>query len=168
MYLGPWSNIMGIPWKILFPMGIWHIWLATSFSELGVLDPKFYELCILKIPRLNNLWFQFIGDGSVLGNLGKAGGGGLIKDHEVNWIKGFVRSLGSTNSFAVELWALRDDLIPAEELRITSDCRNLSNMLMEQLLTDCRNLLRAIPTSEFSCADALAKFGAGSQSLCIF
>ena len=47
--------------------------------------------------------------GYVLGN-SSYGGGGLIRDHNGDWIISFSRSLGFTNSFIVELWALRDGL----------------------------------------------------------
>ena len=82
-----------------------------------------------------------------------------------------------------ELWALRDGLILAKELGLNNliselDAlsvvllmnNNTSNMLMEPLLTDCKNLLKAIPNKRVvyayqeanQCVDALAKLGATS------
>lgn len=55
-------------------------------------------------------WEKLNTNGLALGNPGKAGGGDLIRDHNGDWIIGFSRSLGSTNNFIVELWALRDGL----------------------------------------------------------
>lgn len=119
-------------------------------------------------------------DGSTLGNSGKAGGRGLIRDHQGNWIRGYAGRLGNTNSFITELQALRDGLAIAKELGINNlivemDAlnavmlmnNNSANLLMEHLLSDCRNLLNDIPSKRIvhtsqevnQCADALARFG---------
>ena len=55
-------------------------------------------------------WLRLNTDGSSLGNLGLAGGGGIIRDEEGNWIVGFARNIGITNNFQAELWGLRDGL----------------------------------------------------------
>ena len=80
-----------------------------------------------------------------------------------------------------ELWALRDRLLLAKELghnNLIVELDALSvvllmknstcNLLVEPLLTDCRNLLKAFPNPQVvhvyreanQCADALAKMGA--------
>ena len=43
--------------------------------------------------------------------LNAAGSGGLIRDDQGNWIEGFSRNIGHTNSFLIEIWALRDGLL---------------------------------------------------------
>ena len=119
-------------------------------------------------------------DGSALGNLGVASGGGLICDHNGDWIARFSRALGSTNSIIAKLLALRDGLTLAKELCLNSlivemdalsvvqlMSNNTINMLMEPLLSNCRNLLQAISNKRIEhvyreanqCADALAKMG---------
>ena len=56
-----------------------------------------------------------------MGSLGAAGGGGLICDHNGDWIAGFSRALSSTNYINIaELWALRDGLTLAKELCLNS------------------------------------------------
>ena len=55
-------------------------------------------------------WKKLNMDGASSGNLGLAEGGVVIRDEEGNWVIGYVRKIGSTNSFLVELWALRDAL----------------------------------------------------------
>ena len=55
-----------------------------------------------------------------MGSPGATGGGGLIRDHNGDWMAGFLRALGSTNSIIVELWALRDGLTLAKELCLNS------------------------------------------------
>ena len=126
-------------------------------------------------------WSRLNTDGSALGSLGKAGGGRLIRNHNGDWVAGFSRSLGCTNSFMAELWALRNGLILAKDLNLNSlivelDAKSVvqlmnsdsSNMLMEPLLTNCSTLLKAIPNKRVEhiyreaihCADALARIGA--------
>ena len=82
-----------------------------------------------------------------------------------------------------ELWALRDGLLLAKKLGLNNLIVELdalsvvllmnnstSNLLMEPLLTNCRNLLKAIPNKQVvhayreanQCANALAKLGATS------
>ena len=39
-------------------------------------------------------WYKLNIDGASLGNPGRAGGGGLIRDNLRNWFKGFSRSIG--------------------------------------------------------------------------
>ena len=89
-----------------------------------------------------------------------------------------------------ELWALRDGLLIAKEMGLSNLIieldtlsivvlmnNNTANLLMEPLLTDCRNLVREIPNKQIvhiyreanQCADALAKLGASSvDSFVIF
>ena len=55
-------------------------------------------------------WIKLNTDGSSNGNPGPAGGGGVICDHEWNWLWGFMRHIGSASSVMAELWALRDGL----------------------------------------------------------
>ena len=45
-----------------------------------------------------------------MGNPGRAGGGGIIRNDEGKWIKGYARAIGNTTSVAAELWALRDGI----------------------------------------------------------
>ena len=63
-------------------------------------------------------WFKLNSDGASQGNPGKAGGGGLIWDHQGMWIKGYIRRIGVVSSFAAECWALRDGLLLAIQLGI--------------------------------------------------
>ena len=130
-------------------------------------------------------WMKLNNDGSALGNPGKAGGGGLIRDHQGNWVRGFARAHGNTSSSITELWALRDGLEIAKDLGLNNlivemDALSIvllmnntkANLLMEPLLFDCRKLLAAIPNKRVvhtfceanQCADILARFGGSSIS----
>ena len=87
----------------------------------------------------------------------------------------------------IELWALRDGLVLAKEMRLNNLIIELDalsvvilmnngyeNLLIKSLLTDCRNLLKEIPNKRVihtyreanQCVDALAKLGV--QSLANF
>ena len=113
------------------------------------------------------------------------GVGGLIRNHDGNWVQGYARGLGHTSSFMAELWTLRDGLILAREmglnnliieldaLTVVTLMNNVSaNLLMEPLLTDYRNLLKEISNKRVihtyrennQCADVSAKLGVQSLS----
>ena len=55
-------------------------------------------------------WHKLNTDGSSLGNLGRTGGGGIIRNANGEWVGGYARAIGITTSTAAELWALRDRL----------------------------------------------------------
>ena len=126
-------------------------------------------------------WAKLNSDGSALGNPGRAGGGGVIRDHNGKWLKGYTRSLGCTNSCMAELWALRNGLLLARDMGLNNliieldvlsvvllMINNTPNLTLEPLLNDCRNLVREIPNKQIThifreanqCADAMAKLGA--------
>ena len=48
-------------------------------------------------------WHKLNTDGASLGNPSKAGDGGLIRNSEGGWIKGFSRAIGYTTSVMAEL-----------------------------------------------------------------
>ena len=91
-----------------------------------------------------------------MGNLGKAGGGGVIRDHRGCWVQGFARKIGNTSNVIAEFWALRDGLTTAAQLGLTNlevemDAKIVidlvlsnanSNCAYSSLLNDCRSLLR--------------------------
>nr|POF19331.1 putative ribonuclease h protein [Quercus suber] len=55
-------------------------------------------------------WYKLNTDEASCGNPRRAGGGGVIRGSAGNWIKGFVRYIGSTTSIIAEFRALRDGL----------------------------------------------------------
>ena len=205
-----------IPWKILFPFAVWQLWLHRNgfIFSTGVIDMKFILLCVGKstefsaiVPNLQpkpprtsisfkweppeSGWIKLNIDGASNSNLGRAGGGGLLRNSDDNWIRGFSRSMGTCSSLMVELWALKDGLYLAKELGFSSiyievDAKlivgllfnpSCVNLVMEPLLFDCRNLLqdftnlvvRHVFREANQCADTLAKIGLHlSQSFVTF
>ena len=131
-------------------------------------------------------WVKLNMDGSTIGNSRLVGGGGLICNEHGDWVMGFAISLGITFGVMVELWSLKDGLMLASQLRISSICVELdaelivllltnysiNNLMLEPLLYDCRTLLKKFHSSTIhhifreanQCADALAKFGATLSS----
>ena len=55
-------------------------------------------------------WIKLNTDGVANSVLGRAGGGGILRDCVGNWIGGFARFLGNCSSLMAELWALKDGL----------------------------------------------------------
>ena len=129
---------------------------------------KEYFYCMSKVKKLaskvpisvswtkpSSGWHKLNTDGAFLSNPGKASGGGLIRNCQGNWIKGFSRSIGFTTSVMAELWALRDGLYLAIQLGINFlevelDAKvivkmlnniDYSNKKYSPMLHDCRSLL---------------------------
>ena len=130
------SNSM--PWKILFAFTVWNLWKHRNrvVFENSVLNPRLHSTCIKQAvdyfycirkstyaKRWSSVqvqwtkpeagWCKLNTDGASLGNPRKAGGGGLIRDHRGEWLKGFSREIGSTTNVIAEFWALRDGLLLA-------------------------------------------------------
>ena len=60
------------------------------------------------------IWFNSLhklnSNGSSMGNLGSAKGGGHISDANESWVSGYARAIGYTSCVAIELWALKDGI----------------------------------------------------------
>lgn len=65
-------------------------------------------------------WHKLNINGASLGNPSIAGIGGLIRDDQGRWFKGFTRSVGSATSVTAKLWALRDVLLWQKNIGIDS------------------------------------------------
>ena len=109
--------------------------------------------------KLSNGWRKLNVDGASMGNLGQAGGGGLLRDESENWIGGFARRIGIANSFTAELWTLRDGLLLCQQLNVQAviielDAKTIvdafnhqakSNTVVSSIMEDCRHLVTQIP-----------------------
>ena len=168
------------PWKTSFLFAIWHIWKYRNniafhnktiqqnlgheifreameyehYVKLPKIDPK-QVVKRIRWEKLEVGWVRLNSDGSLSGNLGPAGSGGLIQNGEGDWVCGYARNIGITTSFAVELWGLRDGLLqclnlhlPAIEIEIDAksivDLLNnpkVANNVVSPLVDDCRYLI---------------------------
>ena len=149
----------GIRWGILFSFGVWILWLHRNrvlFRNERVQDnlkpsvlAKVVEFAYIGInEKLNTThrsiqvrwtkpplsWHKLNLDGSSIGNSGRAGGGGLIRDDKGVWVKGYARNIGHTTSVAAELWALRDGLRLCSALKIPDVIIELDAKLIVDLL----------------------------------
>lgn len=129
------------PWCTLFLFTLWSLWKNRNHVvfENCVPNPRLDKVCLSQakefyycVSKAKQIapkiaipvrwskplpgWFKLNTDGASLGNPGKAGGGGLIRDSEGRWIRGFSRSIGHATSVMAELWALRDGLKLAVQL----------------------------------------------------
>ena len=126
-------------------------------------------------------WFKLNSDGAPCGNPGKVGGGGIIRDCNGLWIKGFARSIGYATSITAKFWALRDglklalnegiqSLIVELDAKVMVDLINsnaATNKLYAPLLYDYRYLLTRFIQVQVAhvyregnrCADAFARWG---------
>lgn len=80
-------------------------------------------------------------DGAASVSLGLAGAGGVIIDDRGNWVVGFSRKIGKTNSFVAEIWALRDGLFLCNQM-------NLSALIIE---LDAKALVDALNNPSYIC-----------------
>ena len=69
-------------------------------------------------------WVKLNSGGLVMRNPKKAGGGGMIRSPDGEWLTGYARPLGHTNSCMTEIWALRDGLMLAKD-------KGLNNLIVE-------------------------------------
>ena len=124
-------------------------------------------------------WWKLNTDGSYCGNTSLANCGGVVRDDAGRWVIGFSRSIDMTNSFAIELWGLREGLLLCSNLNITSleielDAKSIVdalgnpshvNNIISPLLDDCRLLISRILQvcikhcfrQANRCADSLAR-----------
>ena len=129
-------------------------------------------------------WLKLNTDGSFGGEGAASGCGGLLRDSNGLWIRGFAKAMVVSSSLAAEMWAVREGLTLCLELQtqaveIELDAAAAINLLsgnsntngdLSGLVDDCRDLLKQLPHARMlhcyreanACADALARMGAAS------
>ena len=132
-----------IPWCTLFLFTVWTFWKNrnkvvfensvpnSTLDKVCLSQAKEYFYCVSKAKQIAPTiaipvkwskplpgWHKLNTDGVSLGNQSKACSGGLIRDNEGRWIRGYSRSIGHMTSVMAELWALRDGLNLAFQLGI--------------------------------------------------
>ena len=135
--------------------------------------------------RPSSRWCELHSDGSSLGNLGRASGGGLIRDSNGVWIKRFTCNIGTFLSVEAELWALKDGLslcisLNIMALEIEVDVAVILDLMLNghscnlnhfALIMDCRALINLVQQVRImrcfreanKCAVALAQRGPITQ-----
>lgn len=133
-------------------------------------------------------WKKLNLDGSSMGNPGLARGGGLIRNANGEWVKGYARAIGCSTSVAAELWALRDGIQLCISLKVLVVVFELDAKLVIELLkkdmenkngvgilvANCKEGMKKIPLVHIQhcykeankCADTLARRGASLAQDC--
>ncbi|XP_075652482.1 uncharacterized protein LOC142622815 [Castanea sativa] len=177
------QNPKNIPWYVLFPFAIWPVWKQrnqTVFNNRRN-NPSLVKQIIMQAMEfihcvshpnscrrlsMNQIRWERPGkgrlklntDGAASITLSLAGGGGLIRDELGNWVIGFSKRIGSTNSFMAEDWALRDGLLLCNPMNLSDiiveiDAKALvnafnnptyDNSVISPLFDDCRQLASRI------------------------
>ena len=168
------------PWRIIFPFNIWllrkhrnatifrnlhaqpnvhkdALFRSLEFQHCGLNNKKSGSKRVVQVrwerPQVG--WACLNTDGAAVGNPGRAGCGGLIRNEHGEWLGGFSRSIGCDDSFMAELWGLRDGLTLCIDLHLTVVDVQLDAKAVVQLLSnsssanfcampflnDCRNLV---------------------------
>ena len=127
-------------------------------------------------------WVRFSIDGSILGNLGRASCGGIIRNDCGDWLGGLSRSIEVTTSFIAELWALHDGLTLCHNMHLQAidiqiDAKavvdvisnpSYTNRFVMPTVDDCRQLISQLGQVRIGhyyheanfCANFLARKGA--------
>ena len=194
------------PWSVIFLFAIWITWksrnnfafkgkspnlaLARDIKKQAV-EYFFYAYSSKSVARLTlrpikwekpqSGWIEMNTDGSSNESSRIAGCGGVLRDEQGRWIKGFAKKIGIINSFITEMWGLRDGLLMCCSYNVSCveielDAKAIIDVLLNSnyvdnivspILDDCRQLI-----SNFSqvwirhcyreanrCANKLAKMG---------
>ena len=132
------------PWRIIFSFVAWSIWkrknlcvfnkknqnpyLSTKIENQALefmycmTSPRNWilktnrRICWEKPPAG---WKKLNTNGSSIDNLTRVSCGSFIRDKHGGWVVGFVKHIGSTNNFVVELWGLRDRLVLCYNMNIS-------------------------------------------------
>ncbi|KAL4354587.1 hypothetical protein GQ457_06G029720 [Hibiscus cannabinus] len=173
------SNILfrnSIPWKIVFAAILWQFWKCRN-DVVFVGDSASVECALSRgiawAQYYNDGWLHPMQtvhapprtipwqnpkhgclclnvDGAVSLNTGKATIGGLLRDTAGNFIFGFSKYIGFTNSLHAELWALYVGLQLAWDhgvnfLQIQTDCNRVLELLHDTNVDSCPiSLVRSI------------------------
>lgn len=127
--------------------------LEYSLCAYNSLAAKRLILKSIRWEKPRNGWLTLNTDGLVAGNSGTAGGGGLIKDGNGEWVTGFARKIETATSFLAELWALQDGLlylqVHAQAVFIELDAKAIvdafnsqtyPNTIVASIMDDCKHL----------------------------
>ncbi|XP_019162015.1 PREDICTED: uncharacterized protein LOC109158583 [Ipomoea nil] len=130
-------------------------------------------------------WYKLNTDGDVKGNSGLASAGGLVRDDRGTLVWGFTAKIGITDSFAAELWGLREGLRlclkrGVRQVMVEMDSKSIIDLLHKDaqledtgctLLFDCMAMIPKFEGIRFkhifregnTCADFLANLAQGKD-----
>ncbi|KAF7815200.1 reverse transcriptase [Senna tora] len=167
------AHLLGIPHNLVFIYTLWSIWLARnsllfkdkpfcanltakqglkSAAELFFLGSQNIRSTVpvpinIKWHPPADSWVKLNTDGACTGNPGPFAIGGLIRDAQGNWIKGFSSYIGYGTALKAKIWAITSGLKLAKSL----------NFDISLLLTFLSVQLKHTYREGNFCADLLAK-----------
>lgn len=196
------------PWFLIFLGTIWKLWnarnlwifegkgtspfqiarqaLALARETAGTLtlgeivtNRRGLIMVQWKPPPAN--FFKLNTDGSFNNATKNASAGGVIRDSQGNWIRGFYTNIGESSSFEAELWGLREGLrlclnLNIQQVQVEIDSAAIVTLLQAEkrpnealntLMIDCNRLLQQFSSASVnhifregnSVADRLAELG---------
>ncbi|XP_050259191.1 uncharacterized protein LOC126704213 [Quercus robur] len=160
----------------------WNANLQEWLNANGRISPIRKVIKRIRWERPPEGWAKLNTNGALCTHSGSVGCGGVVRDDRGEWMAGFSRRIGATNSFMAKFWGLRDGLILCCNLHIPSlivelDAKaivdallnlNYENNVISPILDDCRQLVTQFHRIQFKhcyreanqCADVLARRGA--------
>ena len=121
------------------PLKVETLAKASEFAFLGLNERHQRTLSVIQVqwhppPPPPVDWFKLNLDGFSLGNPGRAGGGGIIRNSRGEWVSGYARAIGHTLSVAAKLWALRDGINLCIALNLTNAIFELDAKLVVNMV----------------------------------
>lgn len=195
----------GIQWNALFPLILWNLWKGRNdsvFNDKAVTPHEILHYSIreskeyaqLLLSRKDSLmasqqWVRWSPleadiikinfDGAMKACYHLASAGGLLRNHNGDWVVGYTCNIGIANNFSAELWGLREGLLIAKNQGFTkiiaeTDSDSLVQVLSKDstetasiLVNDCKRLLGLFQSAMIvhifhegnQCVDFLANMG---------
>ncbi|MCH97348.1 ribonuclease H protein, partial [Trifolium medium] len=154
------TNNQNKKWITLFMVACWHLWMWRNkniFEEdfqrstdpivkiLKMVDDiDNYTRHPLNIRRCDTIfigwkrpqegWIKLNCDGALKNSLGLAGCGGLFRNSDGRWIKGYARKIGTCDTLCAEMWGMYLGIELAwrqgfHHLEVESDSKTLVDMI---------------------------------------
>lgn len=201
------KNLESNRWHTTFPHLMWNIWKARNvfvfnanlitageIARWASFEAMEAQKILLKHqgPMMaKQVWFSWSPppqgflklntDGSRTSYTGMASASGVFRNHNGSWVTGFYTKIGTTNSFAAELWGLQEGLKIATNrgfMKLLAETVSLSMVQAldkeapsrpetDVLIMDCLSLIRQLHDFKLThtfregnhCLDRLANMG---------
>jgi ribonuclease HI len=153
-------GIQNRKWKTIFMVACWHMWKwrnKTIFEDdfqrpndptyviikmvedidkciHHPLNIRHYDTIFIGWKRPREGWIKLNCDGAYKDSLGLAGCGGLFRDSDGRWIKGYSRKIGTCDALSAEMWGMYLGMQLAwrqgfHHLQVESDSKSLVDMI---------------------------------------
>lgn len=172
------------PWYLVFLGAIWSIWIARNkfvfenkptlpfqlanwalaqgaetagAIHLGIFT-RFREPIPVRWTIPPPGYFKLNTDGSVNLTTKHASAGGIIRNDEGIWVKGFTINIGEASIFMAELWGLREGLKLCLDVGIQNLCVEMDSISLVKLLNQGLSNNDSVSTLMLDCLALLQQF----------